>query len=138
MKTQYNITEINPKTIKDIRQLISDSLAVVLEDNNLRMDFGNGSYDSDSVKFNGFRISLADSLNPEEKALQGQIDLRRSYDGLVTLDDSIIAEDRGQHFKLVGFKPRARKKPFIIEDVTSGQRYICSESMAERMFKEVK
>ena len=66
MKTQYNITEINPKTIKDIRQLISDSLAVVLEDNNLRMDFGNGSYDSESVKFNGFRISLADSLNPEE------------------------------------------------------------------------
>jgi len=138
MKIQYNITEINPKTIKDIRQLISDSLAVILEDNNLRMDLGNGSYDDDSVKFNGFRISLSNALSPEEKALKGQIDFRRSYDGLVTLDDSIIAEDRGQQFKLVGFKPRARKKPFIIEDIKTGGRYVCPESMAERLFKEVK
>jgi hypothetical protein len=138
MKIQYNITEINPKTIREIRQLISDSLAVILEDNNLRMDLGNGSYDDDSVKFNGFRISLSNALSPEEKALKGQIDLRRSYDGLITLDDSIIAEDRGQHFKLVGFKPRARKKPFIIEDIKTGGRYVCPESMAERLFKEVK
>ena len=138
MKTQYNITEINPKTIREIRQLISDSLAVILEDNNLRMDLGNGSYDDDSVKFNGFRISLSNALSPEEKALKGQIDFRRSYDGLVTLDDSIIAEETGQQLKLVGFKPRARKKPFIIEDIKTGGRYVCPESMAERLFKEVK
>ena len=138
MKTQYNITEINPKTIKDIRQLISDSLAVVLEDNNLRMDFGNGSYDSDSVKFNGFRISLADSVNPEEKALQGQIDFRRKYDGLVTLDASIIAEDRGRKFSLVGFKPRSSKRPFVIQDLVTGKKFVTTESDVERMFKEVK
>ena len=138
MKTQYNITEINPKTIREIRQLISDSLAVILEDNNLRMDLGNGSYDDDSVKFNGFRISLSNALSPEEKALKGQINFRRKYDGLVTLDDSIIAEDKGQQFKLVGYKPRASKKPFIIEDIKTGGRYVCSESMAERLFKEVK
>ena len=138
MKTQYNITEINPKTIREIRQLISDSLAVILEDNNLRMDLGNGSYDDDSVKFNGFRISLSNALSPEEKALKGQINFRRKYDGLVTLDDSIIAEETGQQLKLVGYKPRASKKPFIIEDIKTGGRYICSESMAERLFKEVK
>ena len=89
------------------------------------------------VKFQ-FRISLLHALSPEEKALKGQIDFRRSYDGLVTLDDSIIAEERGQQFKLVGYKPRARKKPFIIEDIKTGSRYVCPESMAERLFKEVK
>ena len=137
MKTQYNITEINPKTIREIRQLISDSLAVILEDNNLRMDLGNGSYDDDSVKFQ-FRISLSNALSPEEKALKQVLDFRRTFETAVTLDDSIIAEDKGQQFKLVGYKPRARKKPFIIEDIKTGGRYVCPESMAERLFKEVK
>ena len=139
MKTQYGKIETMSKgNIQKIRSMIEDSLFVIMEDHGLKFELGNGSYDSDSVKFNGFRISLADSLNPEEKALQGQIDFRRKYDGLVTLDDSIIAEDRGQQFKLVGFKPRARKKPFIIEDIKTGGRYVCPESMAERLFKEVK
>ena len=139
MKIQYGKIETMSKgNIQKIRSMIEDSLFVIMEDHGLKFELGNGSYDSDSVKFNGFRISLVDSLNPEEKALQGQIDFRRKYDGLVTLDDSIIAEDRGQQFKLVGFKPRARKKPFIIEDIKTGGRYVCPESMAERLFKEVK
>jgi hypothetical protein len=137
MKTQYNITEINPKTIREIRQLISDSLAVILEDNNLRMDLGNGSYDDDSVKFQ-FRISLSNALSPEEKALKQVLDFRRTFETAVTLDDSIIAEDKGQQFKLVGYKPRARKKPFIIKDIKTSVRYVCPESTAERLFKEVK
>ena len=139
MKTQYGKIETMSKgNIQKIRSMIEDSLFVIMEDHGLKFELGNGSYDSDSVKFNGFRISLVDSLNPEEKALKGEIDFRRSYGSLVTLDDSIIAEDRGQQFKLVGFKPRARKKPFIIEDIKTGGRYVCPESMAERLFKEVK
>ena len=139
MKTQYGKIETMSKgNIQKIRSMIEDSLFVIMEDHGLKFELGNGSYDDDSVKFNGFRISLSHALSPEEKALKGQIDFRRKYDGLVTLDDSIIAEDRGQQFKLVGFKPRARKKPFIIEDIKTGGRYVCPESMAERLFKEVK
>ena len=138
MKTQYNITEINPKTIKDIRQLISDSLAVVLEDNNLRMDFGNGSYDSESVKFNGFRISLADSLTPEEKALQSHLEYRSRVDHKKSLDSSIIANDRGRKFSLVGFKTRSSKRPFVIQDLVTGKKFVTTESDVERMFREVK
>ena len=135
MKTKYNIETINKQTISQIRQLVEDSLSVILEDNNLRMELGNASYDNDSVKFTGFRISLASALTPEEKALKNELEWRRMVESSVTLDDSIIGTDRGQQFKLVGFKPRARKKPFIIEDIKTGGRYVCPESMAERMFK---
>ena len=132
------VKKMDRTTIRHIRQILEDNLPSIMEENNLKFELGNATYDDDSVKFNGFRISLLHALSPEEKALKGQIDFRRSYDGLVTLDDSIIAEDRGQQFKLVGFKPRARKKPFIIEDIKTGGRYVCPESMAERLFKEVK
>ena len=108
-----------------------------MEENNLKFNLGNATYDDDSVKFQ-FRISLSHALPPEEKALKQQLNFRKAVDYVVTLDDSIIAEETGQQLKLVGFKPRASKKPFIIEDVTNGERYICPESMVERLFKEVK
>ena len=138
MKTKYNIETINKQTISQIRQLVEDSLSVILEDNNLRMELGNASYDNDSVKFTGFRISLANALTQEEKALKNELEYRRAFEPRVTLDDSIVGSDKGQQFKLVGFKPRSRKKPFIIEDIKTGGRYVCPESMAERLFKEDK
>ena len=132
------VKKMDRTTISHIRQILEDNLPSMMEENNLKFDLGNATYDDDSVKFNGFRISLSHALSQEEKALKQQLNFRKTYDHVVTLDDSIIAEDRGQQFKLVGFKPRARKKPFIIEDIKTGGRYVCPESMAERLFKEVK
>ena len=131
------VKKMDRTTIGHIREILEDNLPSLMEENNLKLDLGNATYDDDSVKFQ-FRISLSHALPPEEKALKQQLNFRKAYDHVVTLDDSIIAEDRGQQFKLVGFKPRARKKPFIIEDIKTGGRYVCPESMAERLFKEVK
>ena len=136
MKTKYNITEINPKTIKQIRQMIKDSLSVIMEDNNLRFELGNATYDDDSFKFTGFRISLADALTPEQKTLKQIIDMRRKADWLKTIDDTKIGYDRSVSYKLVGYKSRARKKPWIIEGVENGQQYVASDSLVERMFGE--
>ena len=132
------VKKMDRTTIRHIREILEDNLPSLMEENNLQFNLCNATYDDDSVKFNGFRISLSHALSQEEKALKQQLNFRKAVDYVVTLDDSIIAEDKGRKFKLVGFKPRASKKPFIIEDVTNGERYICSESMAERLFKEVK
>ncbi|HSG30432.1 MAG TPA: hypothetical protein VLB82_02695 [Thermodesulfobacteriota bacterium] len=135
MKTKYNITEINPETIKQIRQIIKDSLSDIMEDNNLRFELGNGSYDSDSVKFNGFIISLSDAKTEEEKALESELDFRQTSPYAFNLDASIIATEGSRKFKLVGFKKRARKKPFVIQDIKTNDKFVCSESMAVRLFR---
>ena len=131
------VKKMDRTTIRHIREILEDNLPSLMEENNLKFNLGNATYDDDSVKFQ-FRISLSHALPPEEKALKQQLNFRKAVDYVVTLDDSIIAEETGQQLKLVGFKPRASKKPFIIEDIKTGSRYICSESMAERLFKEVK
>ena len=136
MKTQYNITEINPKTIKQVRQMINDSLSIIMEENNLRFELGNATYDDDSFKFTGFRISLADALTPEQKALQQMLTMRRKASWEKTLDGNKVGYDRGVGYLLVGYKTRARKKPWIIEGVENGQQYVASDSVVERMFGE--
>jgi hypothetical protein len=136
MKTQYNITEINPKTIKQVRQMINDSLSIIMEENNLRFELGNASYDNDSFKFTGFRISLADALTPEQKALQQMLTMRRKASWEKTLDGNKIGYDRGVGYLLVGYKTRARIKPWLIESVEDGVQYVAPDSMVERMFGE--
>jgi hypothetical protein len=136
MKTQYNITEINPKTIKQVRQMINDSLSIIMEENNLRFELGNASYDNDSFKFTGFRISLADALTPEQKALQQMLTMRRKASWEKTLDGNKIGYDRGVGYLLVGYKTRARKKPWLIESVEDGGTYVAPDSLVERMFGE--
>ena len=136
MKTKYNITEINPKTIKQVRQMIKDSLSVIMEDNNLRFELGNATYDEDSFKFTGFRISLADALTPEQKDLKEIIAMRKKADFYKTLDDTKIGWDRSVAYKLVGYKSRARKKPWVIQGVENGQQYVAADSIVERMFGE--
>jgi len=132
------VTRMDKTTVRQIRQILEDNLPSIMEENNLKFELGNATYDDDSVKFNGFRISLSHALSQEEKALKSEIKFRTYSESVTNLDDSIIATDKGQQFKLVGFKPRSRKKPFIIEDIKTGGRYVCPESMAERLFKEVK
>ena len=136
MKTKYNITEINPETIKQVRQMINDSLSVIMEDNNLRFELGNATYDENSFKFTGFRISLSDAPTEEEKALESELEYRQPTPYAYNLDASIVATDRGRTFKLVGFKKRARKKPFMIQDVKTNEKFVCSESMAVKLFRE--
>ena len=131
------VKKMDRTTIRHIREILEDNLPSLMEENNLKFNLGNATYDDDSVKFQ-FRISLSHALPPEEKALKSEIKFRTYSESVTNLDDSIIATDKGQQFKLVGFKPRSRKKPFIIEDIKTGGRYVCPESMAERLFKEVK
>lgn len=135
MKTKYNITEINPETIKQVRQIIKDSLSDIMEDNNLKFELGNATYDDDSFKFTGFRISLSNAKTEEEKSLEAELDYRQTSPYAFNLDASIVATESGRKFKLVGFKKRARKKPFVIQDIKTNDKFVCSEAMAVRLFK---
>ena len=76
MKTKYNIETINPQSINDIRQIIKDSLNVILEDNGLVLDFGNATYDDDSVKFTNFKVRLANADTEMMKMLKQENEFR--------------------------------------------------------------
>ena len=138
MNTKYNITEINPQTIREVRQMIKDSLSVIMEDNNLKFELGNATYDEDSFKFTGFRISLADALSPEQKALEKMLKEWDRNPMYKKLDATKIGTDRGLSYKLVGYKPRARVKPWIIQDIRTGSTYKAPDHLIERMFEEDK
>tara|TARA_R110000824_G_scaffold199515_1_gene383487 strand:+ start:43 stop:480 length:438 start_codon:yes stop_codon:yes gene_type:complete len=128
------ITTMDRKNAGNIRKLLETELEPILKQHGLSFELGNASYDDDSVKFNGFRISIEGGLSVQEKALEREIADRRNYEFMVELDPTKIAKSFGMSVSLVGFKPRARKRPFVIRDLETAKEYIITTKQAEKLF----
>ena len=50
------VKKMDVTTVRQIRQILEDNLPSIMEENNLKFDLGNGSYDDDSVKFQLFKV----------------------------------------------------------------------------------
>ncbi len=132
-----NITEMNRANAKLVREILTDKLPSILNEHGLSFELGNARFDEDGVRFTGFRLSVKGALSETEKALRDELDSRNIYESSkVELDPNKIAKLDGKDFSLVGFKPRARKKPFVIQDLNSDDQYVIGEALAEKLFKK--
>ena len=129
----YNIKEINPATIGAIREIIKDSLGVIMEDNGLVLDFGNATYDKDSVKFTNFKVRLANADNEMMKFLKQENEYRVMHEEK-PFDLEKEGTMNGQQYTLVGYNRRARKMPYIVKRVIGGGEFKIAELTAIRMF----
>ena len=132
-----NINKINPDSIKEIRTMIQDSLNDIMKDNGLVLDFGNATYDSDSVKFTNFKVRLANADNEMMKFLKQENQYRIMHDEK-PFDLEKEGTMNGQQYTLVGYNRRARKMPYIVKRVIGGGEFKIAEHTAIRMFVEVK
>ena len=128
------ITEMNRTNAQLVRKILDQKLPSILEKHGLSFCLGNARYDDDGVKFTGFKISVKGALSETEKALKEELSFRKDYG--VQLDQNKIAKLDGMDISLIGFKPRARKNPFVIQDLNSNNQYVIGTSLAERLFKK--
>jgi len=126
------IQKMDSRTTDVVRKLLEKGLPSILEEHGLSFKLGNARYDDDGVKFTGFRISVSGALSETEKALKQELEWRNSYG--VKLDSSKIASIQGDKYQLVGYKPRARKNPFIIKRVGTDAQYVLNAELVEKHF----
>ena len=131
------ITEMNRTNAKLVREILNEKLPSILQEYGLSFELGNARFDDDGVKFTGFKLSVKGALSESEKALKYELESRDSMEWKM-LDQNKIAKLDGMDIVLVGFKPRATKKPFIIRDLNTNKEYVIGESLAERLFKSDK
>lgn len=68
------------------------------------------------------------------KELDRENEFRKQINSATILRTGINYKDGNKTYHLVGYKPRARKKPYIIECLESGDHYVVTEKYAEEMF----
>ena len=119
-------------------QILREELQRVIEESkdydslNKQFDIkvGNASFDSHEVTF---KLTLR-LKNVESKY---SMDLDR-YADLYNVEPQKVADVHGIKYKLVGYRVKARKQPFIVLNLTNNKEYLFTEDMGKRFFgKEV-
>ena len=135
-------TQIDKSAAKKIREILNNELPDLLAPYGLKFELGNGRYDDDSVKFTGFRLSVEGALSPTAKALQEEMEDRVNLNSngviAVELDVDKIVDYKGDKYTLIGYKPRSRKYPFILKNLSNDTDYKFPVDLVEQLFaKEV-
>ena len=116
-----------------VRAILENDLAPILSEYGLKLELGNAGYDSESVKFNGFRISLETALSKDASALVSELAWREKMNHQ-QLDEHRIHKQGKHAFILTGYKPRATKKPFIVNCLQGNGEFVISNDTAIKWF----
>ena len=87
---------------------------------------GNASYDDAQVTFK-VEVREDGASSKEERDLE-------TFANIIGLDTTKITNQQGKTFTLVGYKTRARKNPWIVQDMSSGTKYVINDMTAKRWF----
>ena len=125
-------TDFTRKELQELREILNDILRPSY-DSRLKgytLHAGNCSYNGGEVTFK-LKI-LKDGAKTREEQ-----DMEMMADDL-NLDTTKKAKQGKQVFKIVGYRIKARKSPWIIQDVTTEKEYVTNNDFVKRLFtKEI-
>ena len=120
--TQFNRSQLN---------LLRKQLQETIDNANLSditIDVGNCSYSGGEATFK-VKCVLKGAKTRE------QIDLEY-YADLHDIDLTTIANLRGDDMSVIGYKSRARKKPWILQRLHDGAEFVAGDNLVKQFFKK--
>ena len=111
---------------------LRNQLNAVLNSNGIdgyTFELGNCRYDGGEATFK-LKVLIDGAETSEEKNL-------RQMALLMGLDTSKIATLQSMRVSLVSYNARARKRPWVVQDLKTGQKYIIDDDTAKRLFGKV-
>ena len=112
--------------IRSIRSEINALLQGLQQFEGLEIHAGKCSFDQDVATFK-LEVKVKGAKSQSEKDLD-------FYANFYNLDVSKIGNDQGKSFSLIGYNSKARKYPFEMQDLATGQTYRSNLDLALRLF----
>ena len=122
------ITKFDRQSVRKTTNDIVSELQQYAKDNGLVIERGGCSFDDTFFNLK-IKVTIKGSDTQEMRDLKQHIGWLDEH-----IDLNKVADINGKSFKLVGYKTRATKKPYIIQDVKSNSEYVCSEDLVKRHF----
>jgi len=119
-------------TLKVLREDINKALEQVAQTHGITIHAGNCSYDSELCTFK-LGCQIEGALSQTEKDLEDELAYRLTSSFKLSLDRSKVGKLEGREYTLIGYKTRARKRPFVVLG-KNGKQYVIDERTAEKLF----
>ena len=126
-------TKITPKLVDKLREELQESIVYMERISGLKTKLKNAVYSDNDITFK-LEFRLHNAPTQEMERLIAENDLRKSGDFMITLDLDKVVKHGFRNFKLCGFRPRAKKSPYIVEDVKTKGQFLLSEKKTEELF----
>ena len=128
------MTTFTRSQLNELRKQLQSALdgAVDTENiaGNITIDVGNCSYRGGEATFK-VKCLLKGTKTREQEDLEYYAELHK-------LDLTKIAKLQGEDMSLVGYKARARKKPWVLQRLRDGAEFVCEDRLASQFFKKEK
>jgi len=113
-------------TARKIREAMQEALDKA-DVNGVTIKVGNCSFTDGEATYK-IQVLLDGAKSKDEEALEQMA-------SLMGFDTSKIASLQGMKVSLVSYNSRARKRPWVVQDLTTTQKYIIDDDTAKRLFK---
>ena len=123
-----NFTKARLRTIREFMQLALDRMQDELGEG-MTFTVANCTYNGGEATYK-VNVLLDGAETKEQKDLTQMAQLFK-------LDTSKIKDTQGMSLSLIGYKSKAPKMPWIVQDLKTSKEYKLTDAQAERLFKKV-
>ena len=124
--TQFTRSQLNE--LRKGMQSALDSITNGTHLSDITFDVGNCSYSGGEATFK-VKCTLKGAKTREQQDLE-------FYAELHGIDTTAIAKLQGEDMSIIGYKSRARKKPWILQRLRDGAEFVAGDNLVKQFFKK--
>ena len=122
------MSQFTRKQLDTIRKQMQNALNVFADKTDITIEVGNCSYRGGEATYK-VKVLMEGAKTREQEALEYYAELHK-------LDLTMIAKLMGEDMSLVGYKSRARKKPWVLQRLRDGAEFVADTNLVEKFYKK--
>ena len=122
------MTQFTRQQLNTLRKQMQNALNLFADRTDMTIDVGNCSYRGGEATFK-VKVLMEGAKTREQEDLE-------YYGKLYNLDLTKICKLMGEDMSLVGYKARARKKPYVLQRLRDGAEFVADQNLVEKFYKK--
>jgi len=122
------MADFTRQQLNTIRKQMQNALNVFADKTDIEIEVGNCSYRGGEATFK-VKVLMEGAKTREQQDLEFYAELHK-------LDLTKIAKLMGEDMSLVGYKARAKKKPYVLQRLRDGAEFVADQNIVEKFYKK--
>ena len=122
------MTQFTRQPLNTLRKQKQNSMSLFADKTDMQIEVGNCSYRGGEATFK-VKVLMEGAKTREQEDLEFYAELHK-------LDTSLVRKLMGEDMELIGYKARARKKPWVLLRQRDGATFVADTNLVERHFKK--
>ena len=122
------MADFTRKQLDTIRKQMQNALNMFADKTDIQIEVGNCSYRGGEATYK-VKVLMEGAKTREQEDLEYYAELHK-------LDLTKIAKLMGEDMSLVGYKSRARKKPWVLQRLRDGAEFVADTNLIEKFYKK--